>query len=371
MNDATHEPGRDPGHESRPEPRRNAEAVSVSHCRGRLAVLGCFVVIVAAPGCVEVAQMAAPDRGLLGQAMSVSDEVPAAPAEERPFVGVTLEESLGSLDAMDFVAGLDVVKVDKGSPAAKVGVRAGDRLVEANGAELLSLDQWQSVVDSLSSSAPLRLRVERNAGISEVVVAFETARTEELPASVRFAERWKLRAEFETVAGASDVHVVLRAIFTGSPLLGTDVVAGDTIATMDGEVVRSADALVRALAARDFGDEVRLQFTTASALAADPSGVSVSGLASRDVRVTLWSPPRYVTRLQVPLLFDYRHDPVRDELSFSFIDFWLFAIYDYQREAGSRRHRLLYFLEYSSGVGELSDETVARERSAPGAEGGP
>lgn len=303
-----------------------------------------------AGGCVEVTQVAAPDRGLLGGAVAAVAAPADEPEEERPFVGVTLEESLGSLDEMDFAAGLDVVKVDKGSPAAKAGLRVGDRVVTAAGVELLSLDAWQAVLDAQDPAAPLPLEVERDAGVSEVTLALGTARAGELPPPTRFAERLKVRAVFETVVvdGASGARV--SRILRGSPLPAAGVAVGARVIAVDGRPVDDASGAVRAFDGRDFGEDVVVTV--------------MEGGAPRDVGVELWSPPRRLTRLQVPIVFDYEHDPARSETTLQLVDLWLFSLYEYRREGESRRHRLLYLFEISTGVGEL-EEVAVPESAAP------
>lgn len=299
-----------------------------------LATLACV-------GCVEVSQWTPPTRLFGGVAVA------PLPIDERPFTGITLEESLGSLDEMDFLAGLDVVRVQQGSPGERIGIRAGDRLVAADGVELFNLDQWTAIVDGHAIGESMRLEVERDGGVVEVALELGRVGGDDLPDPLRFVERSKLRVELATVEvdGVTCAEVVRQ--LRGSPLADR-VVVGERIVAMDGEATPGARALIDRVAARDFGEEVRLRVVGAS--------------GEREVAVSLWAPRRTLTRLQVPIVFDYAHDPVASVTDFALIDLWLFSVYDYRRELHSRRHRLLYFFEFATGAGELAEVPVEEGR---------
>ena len=115
--------------------------------------------------------------------------------------------------------------------------------------------------------------------------------------------------------------------------------------------VESARTLLQRLAARAYGAEVSL----------DVAGTG----GSREVRAELWSPPRELTRLGVPLLFTYRRDEAAGEVEFRFVDLWLFALYAREREAARVRHSFLGFTIVETGAGELREADPDDAEPAP------
>ena len=301
------------------------------------------VLLLAAGGCVEVTQWTPPTRLFAGTVIE------REAVEQRPFVGLTLEETIGSLDEMEFLVGLEVVEVSPGSPAESVGLEVGDLVIEADGVELLAVDQWQAVVDTKAVGDEIALLIERDSGLSETSVVVGSVGGEELPEPVRFVERAKARVELETVSlaedGSASTGVRVVRLLPTSPWVGL-IEVGERIEAIDGEPAVGARPLIDRIADLDYGAPVHLT------VAGDDG--------ARDVETRLWAPPRSLTRLQLPILFDYQHDPAESVTEFELIDLWLFSLYDYRRELMSRRHRILYFIEWSTGVGELTEVEVER-----------
>lgn len=291
-------------------------------------------------GCVEWSQAPPPSESLFSPVTPV--RLASDQDATRPFVGLELEEELlGSLDQLEFGAGLRVVEVAPGSPAERVGIRTGDRLVGAGGFAVNGIDQWQALLDRCAPGDSLKLELEREAGISEVTVAVAVRDSRALEPPRRFVERYKLRAAFETVADDSGPGARVLELFPGSPLLMREIDVGARVIALDGKKIRGGQELARQLAARPYGDSVELEVE-------DDQGV-------RTLLIELWEPEWTLTRLSVPILFGYQYEPEDDRVRFSLIDFWLFAVYDYRRDARSARHRFLRFFVFETGVGELTE----------------
>jgi len=133
-------------------------------------------------------------------------------------------------------------------------------------------------------------------------------------------------------------------------LLESDVVIGDRIVAIDGVSVRDARHCATEFASRDFGDSVELSIARGDTL--------------REIELELWSPPRRITALSVPILFTFERDFAKDEVSFEFIDLWILELYGYSREGATRRHEFLWFTIIESGVGEIGDQPL-EEKGEP------
>ncbi len=299
--------------------------------------------------CVEVRPAVAPAGSIFP---SVTAQVEPAPA--RPFVGLELEETVaGGLEEMLFLAGLHVAAVAPGSPAEAAGIRPGDVVVAAGGVELERIDQWDAVLDGATAGESLALTVERDEGLVDVEVDVVSRGAGTLPERRRFLERVKAKVVVESERTAVDGGFIaaarIVALDPSSPLRAAGLVEGDRVVAVDGRPVEGAGAFAAEMAARPFGDEVELDVIPV---------VGAERAEGRDVRdVVLFAPPRTLTALSVPVLFSFERDIEDDRTEFAFIDLWILALYDYRRDGETRRHRLLRFFEYETGVGALSDET--------------
>lgn len=312
-------------------------------------------VLVLAAGCVEVQQVAPPSGQLLAALRSVAPlptEAQASSAPVAPFTGIEVEEVLaGSLDDLAASFGLQVVGVAQGSPAEAAGVRLGDRVVGVEGRELAGLDAWQAELERAAGRGSIRLALERNLGVIDVDVALVRRENAALLEPARFVERLKARVELDTrVADTPDgerpVARVVR-LLPESPLAAAGLGPGALIAELDGAPMEGGATLALRLSERDYGERIAI-------------GVLESGALS-EVEVELWSPPRELTGLGVPILFHWHRDRAADRTDFALIDLWLIALYDYRRVGTAVRHRVLRFFEFASGGGELVEVEAERE----------
>lgn len=303
----------------------------------------------AAPsGCVEVQQVAPGADSLLP---SVRESAVAA-AEDAPFTGLRLENRLaGSLIDLEFAPGLEVAEVVAGSPAEAAGLRVGDRVVRANGATLETVEQFEALLAQASGDA-LRLEVERDGGVGEVVLEPRRAAAARAWEPSRFAERLKGRFVAATVAPAQDggspggARIV--ELLARSPLADAGIRPGDVVVAIDERKIADARDLAQEFAKREFGAEFEL---------------ALGGDEPRTVEIRTWSPPRRLTALSVPILFRFERDFGADEVEFELLDLYLLKLYGYYREGSTRRHELLWFTIVETGVGVIAEEPEEAKES--------
>jgi S1-C subfamily serine protease len=122
-------------------------------------------------GCVQFRSLVT-DSGELAGTPAYEEAASSESADAvKPFVGLDVEESLaGSLDQMEFMAGLRVAAVTPGSAAETAGIHANDRLVKADGAAMERKDQWSAFLAAKKPGDTATLTLERDGGLREVPV---------------------------------------------------------------------------------------------------------------------------------------------------------------------------------------------------------
>lgn len=289
------------------------------------------------PSCITE-EVATPQTGTLLPSVRAQE---STPEDARPFTGLRLESRVsGSLMELDFAPGLEVTAVIPGSPAESVGIRVGDRVVKVDGKVIESPDQFDAL---LAVGRRLVVEVERDSGVARVDLEPRRRDATVVWQPQYHAERLKARFAARTVEYApGEFGCEVVEIERTSPLLETKIRVGDVIVSLDGERATDARRMLEAIAARPFGAEISLGLRR---------GASVD-----EVAVELFSPPRHLTGVGLPLLFRFRRDLGKDETHFSLVDLWLFSIYSWSREGATRRHELLGFTLWESGVGEIADD---------------
>ena len=72
--------------------------------------------------------------------------------------------------------------------------------------------------------------------------------------------------------------------------------------------------------------------------------------------LVLWHPGRRISRVSLGPLLNYEASAQNATTSFTFIDLWLFSVYQYGQSGGERTHKLLSIFEFASDYGELIEE---------------
>lgn len=302
----------------------------------RCSLVGAMAFALAA--CCETTEIVLPRAAAL-DAVASEASAPAA-----AFIGLALEENVsGSIDDLAIADGLRVARVEKGSPAEAVGVKRGDLITKVDGVALVGLDQWQAVLDGTARGDVLRLEVDRSGALSEVDVTARTQGGAELPAPRRFVERVRGKLVVESVAEPDVTGARVVELLPSSPFRAAGFVVDDVIVAIDGVDIRAASELIRALEAAEPGATVVVRRDGA-------------GAGADDVSVELLDRPRVLTGLGLPILFHFDRDLTADTTEFALVDLWLIALYDYRRQGEARRHRILRWIRWQTGEGNLSEE---------------
>lgn len=84
------------------------------------------------------------------------------------------------------------------------------------------------------------------------------------------------------------------------------------------------------------------------------AGLTPDGEA-RTWEVELLGEGRVVTRASLPILFTWDANLEADRSMFVVLDLWLISLVRRERDGGEVRWRVLRFIEWSTGVGELGE----------------
>jgi membrane-associated protease RseP (regulator of RpoE activity) len=264
-----------------------------------------------------------------------------------PFVGVDLEESLaGALDQLEFMAGLRVAAVIAGSPAEAAGIRANDRIVKADGAEMERKDQWSAFLAGKKPGESAILTIERDGGLRDVAVTVAARGAAGTVAARRFVERRKARVVVETVmdqtAGRSRALCQLVEVAPSSPLKEAGLEAGARIVALDDVALQGAGDFARRISALPYGAGVKLEV--------------VRGDKTKSVAVTLYQPPRELTQFRFWPLFGWEESADGLQSGFEVVDLWFIWLLKYERKGETRAWSILRFISWQTGQGQLSEE---------------
>jgi hypothetical protein len=153
--------------------------------------------------------------------------------------------------------------------------------------------------------------------------------------------RGKLVVESVAEPDVTGARVV--ELLPSSPFRAAGFAVDDVIVAIDGVDIRAASELIRALEAAEPGATVVVRRDGA-------------GAGADDVSVELLDRPRVLTGLGLPILFHFDRDLTADTTEFALVDLWLIALYDYRRQGEARRHRILRWIRWQTGEGNLSEE---------------
>ena len=81
-----------------------------------------------------------------------------------------------------------------------------------------------------------------------------------------------------------------------------------------------------------------------------------SGGGSR-VDVTLWEPPRRLSKLGFWPLFTWSRSIEPSKTNFALLDLWLISLFSYSRHASEREYSILRFIRWGTGAGDLMEES--------------
>lgn len=263
----------------------------------------------------------------------------ARPSTGGAFLGLkTQENDSGSLDELFFEPGVRVTRVVENSPAAEAGLQVGDIVLSIAGKGIDDPGALESLVDEAGGGASVALEVQRDDTVFDVPVTLRGEGQSAAQVEVLYrVDATRSRAGWVTGRGGA----VLVSTAQDAPMARAGVEIGAVVTAVEGNEVHSARALIRELERYENGAEVSLTIE-------DEAG-------AREVDVSLQDAPRKVTGFGFPILWSYHADADGEETSFVLIDLWFISLYRYTRYGAEREHRVLRWIRFSSGVGELAE----------------
>jgi len=178
----------------------------------------------------------------------------------RSYVGIVPRElrDFEGFYALSLNTGLLINNVDRDSPAARAGIRAGDILLAVNGAKIdgrfpEQLPPIQNLIASQPVGATLRLSVKRGAETHDYAVV--TERLESRVGEEWAFEKWGLsvRKVSRTYARENQLPdtdgVLVIGVQSGYPASVAGVSRGDVLTKVNQQPVETLDVLKRAHAA--------------------------------------------------------------------------------------------------------------------------
>jgi S1-C subfamily serine protease len=158
----------------------------------------------------------------------------------RGLVGTT-EEDDGRMN------GAELKRVRKGSPAEKLGLQAGDRIVFFNQYRLLNFHRFLGFMGTYPAGASVQLVVQRGAEIKTISTTLESFN----PGS--------LGLTFRAPVSLNDPPVIDR-VFPKLCAAKAGLKPGDTVVRLDGKMVITFKELVEVLSEKELlaGDQVKL-----------------------------------------------------------------------------------------------------------------
>jgi S1-C subfamily serine protease len=252
-----------------------------------------------------------------------------------------------SLNDPDLAPGLPITTVAENSPAEKAGMQVGDRVLRVGGTVPRTPEHLEAMVASAPVGSELKIALRRGGQILEV-----SPRTaprlvpRAAPEARRFVEGKRLglaltsltaeEARKEGIPPGDGVRV--ERIMEGSAALGSDLKAGDVIASINGETAHGGDDFLAIARGLKPNEEVTLQVSR----------------ERRVVRVRLKTrePGSYVSRFHFPLVVIYERDPRKDETTFGLI----LNVFKYTRKEKRSSYRFLWFITLDFGTNEELEE---------------
>ena len=261
---------------------------------------------------------------------------------------VALNES-DSLAQVELLPGVRVVEVAANGPADSAGIQAGDIILAINEMATNSPDAVRAIQRMPFRDAPYEFELRRDtavlaARVNAREIAADAA-PEELYRIDPVATRAGYRTEMVNIDGRpSRAAAKVVEFFPGSPLPAAGVGEGQWILALEGAGFGSAQELVNRLnREHELGAEVVFDV--------------YDGRDLRRVEVELWDPGRRLSRIAFGPLLQYRSSLNPDASSLDILDLWLFSVYSYDSNEGERSHSILGLLNFTTGYGELVEET--------------
>ncbi len=262
-----------------------------------------------------------------------------------------LELSLNESDSLfniEVLPGVRVRSVNSNGPAASAGIQVGDVILKVDELATDHPDAFTVLAQTDKQVLSYEFEVQRDTTVFKTEVNARKRAANSQPVELfridPIATRAGYRTELVNIEGRAPIAAArVVEIFPKSPLPEANINVGDLILAVNGIEVNSAQGLINRLN-QDFeaGSRVNLTLFRSGNL--------------EELALRLWNPGRRISRISVGPLMNYQTSLETDSAQLSIIDLWLFSFYSYQRTEGEKSHSVLGLINFSSDVGELTEE---------------
>ncbi|NKB32576.1 MAG: PDZ domain-containing protein [Pseudomonadales bacterium] len=250
-----------------------------------------------------------------------------------------------SLFNVEVLPGVRVRNVAANGAADSAGIQIGDIILAIDGTDTNHPDTIEAIQQT-SDNSNFEFTVQRNTTVFAATVVGRSISSsngpEELYRIDPIATRAGYRTELLSLDNSGTAAARVIELFPDSPLPAAGIGIDDVILRLNGITLNSAQDLVtRIIREHELGEEVA--FTV------------YNGDEVAETTVQLWDPGRRISRINVGPVLQYESSLSPSSESFSLLDFWLFAVYNYSRIDGERSHSILGLFNISSDFGELTE----------------
>lgn len=265
-------------------------------------------------------------------------------------VDVRVNES-DSLENLEILPGVRVRRVSPNSPAQVANIKAGDVILSANAIDTNHPDTLATVFQSVDAGQEVIIKARRDTTVFETTLVGQTLTRVDIEERYRVdpvLTRAGYRTEIITVDGKPTTVARIVETFPKTPFADANINMGDAIIAINNGYIESAQGLINHLNSFSPGEKIHFTFIDKN-----------NSVQNRELH--LWDPGRRISRLSLWPLFDYQAGLSPSTTQFSILDFWLFSLFEYQRENSEKTYRLLTLFTFGSGAGELVEESEANQ----------
>lgn len=260
-------------------------------------------------------------------------------------VGVNESDSLFNVEALP---GVRVRSIETSGPANSAGLKVGDIILSIDGTTTDHPDAVAALQQSLDDDLNFDLKVRRGTVVFQASLLARALIPSIPPRELYRADPIATRAGYQTelvqITGRSNIAAAkIVEFFPNSPLPEAGLNQGDIIIALNDVELNSAQDLIsRLIQDHELGSTVEYTVFSAGNI--------------RKLDVQLWNPGRRVSKVSFSPLLNYETGLNPESTKFTLLNLWFFSLYSYNQIEGEKSHSVLGLINYSSDLGELTEE---------------